>query len=117
MTTPRLLSSLITAALFFGSGAAGDGASPREAGQPCGGIAGEICGSKLYCAKPQGTCGVINQLGTCAITGGFCTYDFVPLCGCDNKTYRNMCEADMAGVNVAYKGECKKKPKKAGRPI
>lgn len=29
-----------------------------------------------------------------------------PICGKDNKTYNNICEAKKVGVEVAYKGEC-----------
>jgi hypothetical protein len=37
-----------------------------------------------------------------------------PVCGSDSKTYSNACEADCAGVKVAYKGECKPAPTQSG---
>ena len=43
----------------------------------------------------------------------YCILVYDPVCGCNNKTYGNACEAMCAGITDYKKGECKdKKPKK-----
>ena len=35
-----------------------------------------------------------------------CPDIWLPVCGCDEVTYANECDAAMAGVNVDYVGDC-----------
>ena len=36
-----------------------------------------------------------------------CTMEYMPICGCDGKTYPNACQARIAGVRMVSEGECK----------
>ena len=47
----------------------------------------------------QGECGQDDEVI-------FCTEEYDPVCGVDGNTYSNACYAEVAGVDVAYPGEC-----------
>ena len=36
----------------------------------------------------------------------YCAELYQPVCGQDNITYSNSCEANLAGINIISKGEC-----------
>jgi len=64
------------------------------------------CGEKQYC---KGGCIMSGgKMGVCETRPDACPMVLSPVCGCDGKTYGNLCAAHAAGVNVSYSGECNK---------
>jgi hypothetical protein len=81
----------------------------------CGGLAGLRCGPDQYCKfAPEAQCGAADQTGVCTPKGQVCPTIYAPVCGCDDKTYGNECEAGVNGVSVASRGECAGNPPSGG---
>ncbi len=86
-----------------------DGEPNPGTGEDCGGLRGLTCAPDEYCNFPEDArCGAADQLGKCEVKPELCADIYSPVCGCDDKTYGNACEAAGAGVAVAAAGECKK---------
>lgn len=86
---------------------AGSPSKVHAAGGMCGGLAGFSCAAGLYCSfAPDAMCGAADQTGTCTPIPEVCTEQYEPVCGCDDKTYGNACDAARAGISVGKKGEC-----------
>ena len=85
---------------------------PQPVSKTCGGIAALKCKSGEFCnyeleAGGQGCDGkVADSGGTCQPKPGPCTKDYKPVCGCDHRSYGNLCTAHAAGVSVLHTGMC-----------
>ena len=55
------------------------------------------------CCKEE-TTSCIENIDTDCI----CTLQYEPVCGCNNKTYGNPCQAGCAGITEFTSGECHK---------
>ncbi|MEC8022808.1 MAG: hypothetical protein VX223_02675 [Myxococcota bacterium] len=61
------------------------------------------CPDGQWC-RPEGGCGTD---GVCLDFPSECeTVGLVPVCGCDSQTYKSECNANLAGISVAYTGAC-----------
>jgi len=71
---------------------------------PC--VNNEECSATEFCAKPLGSCGLIE--GKCDNRPDDCemTRAVAPQCGCDGYTYSNECWAGASGAVIAHSGEC-----------
>jgi hypothetical protein len=74
--------------------------------QICGGLAGFACDDDEFCLFTTGTCGAADQTGVCAPVPELCAEIYAPVCGCDDRTYGNHCEAYIAGVSILHVGAC-----------
>lgn len=73
----------------------------------CAGADALGCSEDAYCQERViGMCPGPDTLGECAIRPDLCAQIFAPVCGCDQETYPNACEASAAGAAIASEGEC-----------
>jgi hypothetical protein len=82
-------------------------ASTGGTAQSCGGFAGLTCPTGQWCdPQPANACGGADLLGVCKDPGFACAQVFIPVCGCDGKTYSNDCTRVQNKVQLAHDGAC-----------
>ena len=90
-----------------GSSSSSSSSSSSKKAAMCGGIAGLKCPEGQACKYPVNKCNVADLSGTCVKVKNPCPKGGAKVCGCDNKTYDNVCELETAGAREAHKGACK----------
>jgi len=79
------------------------GVSPAR----CGTRGGVMCEADEFCNhEPDAECGATDRGGVCEQKPDVCAEIYKPVCGCDERTYGNACEAHSKGVSVKHDGEC-----------
>ena len=70
------------------------------------GALGGSCADGEFCNFPlDAICGAADATGICEAIPLACTREFNPVCGCNDQTFSNACEANASGVAVASLGD------------
>ncbi len=64
------------------------------------------CPDGQFCSMAAGVCATSRAIGFCKDIPLSCPDVLQVACGCDGKTYDNICQASLAGQSAAYPGAC-----------
>jgi hypothetical protein len=94
-------------AIDSGGQQAPDAQGVPDAGTACGLRGSPECRAGQFCRfESRDECGAIDRPGECLELPDACDGVFDPVCGCDDRTHPNECEAHRRGVSVHYRGPC-----------
>jgi hypothetical protein len=111
LITRAVAALTIVLGLAFGSTGALAAGKKAGQGETCGGIIGISCNKGLFCQNAPGQCKVADAQGKCEVIPKLCPKIFLPVCGCNGKTYPNDCERQRARAQLDHEGACEKKKK------
>jgi hypothetical protein len=93
---------------IFAAGAAGKcqpcDLQPRVVAS-CGVVGAPRCPGGEFCDFFE-ACGATGKGGVCALRPQVCSPISAPVCGCDQHTYANACEAAAQGSSITHTGPC-----------
>ena len=104
--TLSVLSGLAACLLATASMAA-PAKSLLDDGATCTTDDGKSCRPGSYCKRPFGACVEVPKgEGLCSPIPDICGDEVKPVCGCNGKTYSNICLAEIDDANIAHEGSC-----------
>jgi Kazal-type serine protease inhibitor domain len=102
----RRFIGLLTTTLVLVAPLAAHSDEAADLGEACVGLAGTPCIEGLLCDPLPGMCATKDWSGVCVSLPEKCDAQYLPVCGCDSKTYSNDCVRLRARAIKFHDGAC-----------